>query len=135
MIIMIKGIAHVAYLVSDLEKSLDFYVNKLGFQKKFTLNNEDGKLWIVYLQISENQFIELFPENAFDNKVHNGSYQHLCLEVDNLDDLVNELQDKGVEIDEPIITGIDHNLQAWIHDPDGNPIELMEYGQDSLQKK
>lgn len=132
---MIKGIAHVAYLVSDLEKSLDFYVNKLGFQKKFTLDNENGKLWIVYLQIKKYQFIELFPENAFDHKGHNGSYQHLCLEVDNLEDFVSELQDNGVEIDESIITGIDHNLQAWIHDPDGNPIELMEYGCDSLQLK
>ena len=132
---MIKGIAHVAYLVSDLDVALDFYVNKLGFKKKFTMNNEKGKLWIVYLQINEHQFIELFPENAFDNKGNNGSYQHLCLEVEHLEDFVATLTGEGVEIDEPIITGIDHNLQAWIHDPDGNAIELMEYGDDSLQMK
>jgi predicted enzyme related to lactoylglutathione lyase len=29
--------------------------------------------------------------------------------------------------------GIDHSRQAWITDPDGNAIELMEYTHASLQ--
>jgi len=28
---------------------------------------------------------------------------------------------------------MDGSLQAWIKDPDGNDIELMEYTRDSLQ--
>jgi hypothetical protein len=32
-----------------------------------------------------------------------------------------------------ITMGMDHARQAWITDPDGNQIELMEYGPTSLQ--
>ncbi len=133
---MIKGIAHLAFLTSDLEKSKNFYINKLGFKEKFTLYNTDGTPWIVYIAINDDQFIELFPTKKIvferDKPL---SYQHLCLEVDDIYKFVNLIEKKGVEIDQPIITGLDNNLQSWIHDPDENPIELMQYGKDALQLK
>ncbi len=133
---MIKGIAHLAFLVQDLDSSIDFYINKLGFKKKFTLNNDEGYPWIVYIEIRNNQFLELFPA---ENHVHvekrkeNDSYAHLCFEVTNIHKVISDLKEKGVEIDQPIIMGLDNNYQAWIHDPDGNAIELMQYGENSLQ--
>lgn len=130
---MIKGLAHLAFLVSDIEASLDFYVDVLGFKKKFTLNDPDGRPWIVYVQINDNQFIELFPSQKplVENKP--SSYQHLCLEVDDIQATATALENKGIMLDQPIIRGMDNNYQCWIHDPDGNPIELMEYGEESLQ--
>jgi len=41
----------------------------------------------------------------------------------------------GVVIDRPIKEGKDGNLQAWIVDPDGNRIELMQIMPNSLQAK
>ncbi len=130
---MIKGLAHLAFHVSDLEKSISFYEDILGFKKKFTLDNEDGTPWLVYLQVNENQFIELFPAEHKIQTQEGTSYMHLCLEVDNIHDLVKNISKKGVKIDNPVIMGLDNNYQAWIHDPDGNPIELMQYGKDALQ--
>lgn len=132
---MIKGLAHLAFHVSDLEKSITFYETVLGFKKKFTLDNEDGSPWLVYLQVNEYQFIELFPADRNIEQHNDSSYMHLCLEVDNIHELVKEIKSKGVNIDEPVIMGLDNNYQAWIHDPDGNPIELMQYGKDALQLK
>jgi catechol 2,3-dioxygenase-like lactoylglutathione lyase family enzyme len=57
---MIKGIAHVAYTVSDMEKALHFYCDQLGFQKAFEIRDDEGKPWINYIKVSKNQFIELF---------------------------------------------------------------------------
>ncbi len=131
---MIKGIAHNAYVVNDTEASLDFYVNKLGFQQKFTLDDEEGNPWIIYIQIAPNQFIELFPtKEPVPNDFSQSSYRHLCLEVTNIRELVQKLKDSGVAIDQDVMMGLDNNYQAWIHDPDNNPIELMEYGKNSLQ--
>ena len=131
---MIKQLAHLAFSVSDINKSLDFYINKLGFRIKFTLDDEDGNPWIVYLQINEGQFIELFPEYEINEKHHkHSSYQHFCLEVENIHEVVKNLESQGVKIDEPISMGMDNNYQCWIQDPDGNPIELMEYGKEALQ--
>jgi hypothetical protein len=40
---MLKGNAHVALVVSDMEKSLYFYCEVLGFEKAFEQNDDEGK--------------------------------------------------------------------------------------------
>ena len=42
------------------------------------------------------------------------------------------LEGRGIQVT-AIKMGMDHSLQAWINDPDGNAIELMEYTHASLQ--
>jgi lactoylglutathione lyase len=60
---------------------------------------------------------------------------HLCLEVDNLDRVVDELGNRGVSLVREKKLGLDRNLQAWIEDPDGNRIELMQMAADSMQSE
>ncbi len=59
-------------------------------------------------------------------------YKHFCLEVTGLEAYRQTLLEKGVAVTE-ISLGMDNSRQAWITDPDGNAIELMEYGPQSLQ--
>ena len=42
------------------------------------------------------------------------------------------LEARGLKLTD-IRTGMDHSLQSWTSDPDGNPIEFMEYTAQSLQ--
>jgi len=56
----VTAIAHVALRIADIDRSLDFYVGKLGFAEMFRLDR-DGRLWIVYLRITDTQYLELFP--------------------------------------------------------------------------
>jgi lactoylglutathione lyase/glyoxylase I family protein len=58
--------------------------------------------------------------------------RHFCFEVDGIEALVTELEGKGIKV-RPLKVGMDHSKQAWIKDPDGNDIELMEYTPKSLQ--
>ena len=58
---------------------------------------------------------------------------HVCLTVSDLDATVASLTAAGVPLSRPSKTGADGNRQAWIEDPDGNRIELMEMAPDSLQ--
>jgi len=39
---------------------------------------------------------------------------------------LDELAARGLEITGSPKQGLDTNLQYWLHDPDGNPIELMQ---------
>lgn len=131
---MITQLAHTAYRVRDFEASLAFY-GKLGILESFRLNRDDGSVWIVYLQINRDQFLELFPSPTLPVQTtsNSGSYHHFCLQVDDLDVTVADLESRGVVIDQPITMGRDNNLQAWIVDPDGNRIELMQIMPDSPQ--
>lgn len=131
---MWKGLAHTAYRIRDLEASLRFYCDQLGFREAFRLHHpETGALWIVYLQVAREQFVELFPVGP-DAVINPGNrYMHLCLETPNLEETVAELERRGVTMMRGISRGLDQNLQAWVKDPDGNEIELMEIHPDSPQ--
>ncbi|MBD3181108.1 VOC family protein [Candidatus Poribacteria bacterium] len=128
---MITGLAHVCFTVSDLEKSIDYYQNKLGFSHAFSFINEEGKKFGVYLHIGGRNFIELFQGNL-DDSAKGQSYRHICLEVDDIDITVKELKSRGVEVSDPKM-GSDHSWQAWLTDPDSNRIELHQYTSKSKQ--
>jgi lactoylglutathione lyase len=133
----ITGIGHVAIKVADLERSLDYYVNKLGFAEMMRLHKDDGSVWLVYLRITDEQYLEVFPGADGDRAPGwdaNG-LNHVCLTVDNIDPVLAQIEAAGLTLLLPLKTAIDGNRQAWLEDPDGNRIELMEMAPDSLQYK
>lgn len=132
---MITGLGHVAFRITDLEKSLDFYCNKLGFREVFRLEKEgEFSPWIVYIQINADQFIELFPGAQGEaTRWPPVGYTHFCMIVDDIHQTLKELAGRGLPITGEPTLGLDNNLQYWIDDPDGNPIELMQISPDSPQ--
>lgn len=135
---MIKGIGHNAYTVKDMEKSLHFYSEILGFKKLFELKRpETGEPWIVYLKVKDGQFIELFYGGNKKVEVDGSTigYSHLCLEVDDIHQTAEYLKSKGVHLDVEPKQGLDLNYQCWARDPDGNRIEFMQMHPDSPQLK
>ncbi len=130
----VSAITHVAIRVKDVERTLDFYINKLGFTEMLRLDRE-GRLWLVYLRISDDQFLEVFPEGEGDRASEREAvgYNHMCLQVPDIEQTVRELNDAGVEMIRPKVQGADGNWQTWIEDPDGHRIELMQMAADSMQ--
>ena len=57
----IVGISHMAVKVSDIERSVPFYRDFLGFAEQYRLNNlHDGSLPLVCFKVSDEQSIEVF---------------------------------------------------------------------------
>ena len=50
----LTGIAHVAFRVSDVAKSHEFY-QKLGFEQSFEFN-DPGKPPVSYMRVNDTQF-------------------------------------------------------------------------------
>ncbi|MDR0707540.1 MAG: VOC family protein [Treponema sp.] len=134
----ITGIAHTAITTKDMDKSLDFYTRTLGFKKAFEIRNpETGGPWINYIYIGNEQFIELFYGGTKDNPWSEElrGFNHLCLRVDDIHSAVERIQKEGGAIADGPKQGGDNNWQAWISDPDGVRIELMQIGEKSPQRK
>ena len=126
---MIKGIAHSAVTVKNMNESIRFYTKALGFHQAFELKNpETDAPWIVYLSICPGQFLELFygGENGNPWEDTQIGFNHLCLEVDDIFAMVERVREAGYPIDAEPKLGSDHNWQAWIKDPNGVRIELMQ---------
>jgi lactoylglutathione lyase len=133
----IAGLAHVAIKVTDLDRSLDFYVGKLGFREMLRLHTDEGAVWLVYLRITDDQYLEIFPGAETDRAPgwNANGMNHLCLAVDDIEELLGQIEAAGIPLLLPLKFAVDGNWQAWIEDPDGNRIELMQMSPDSLQLK
>ena len=131
----LAGIGHVALKVADIGRSLEFYRDRLGFAEMMHLNNDDGSLWLVYLRITDTQFLELFPDGQGDRAPDRDAtaVNHFCLECDDLDITAARLRGAGVELTVEPKMGLDGNRQCWIEDPDGNRIEFMQMSPSSMQ--
>ncbi len=53
----INGPGHLAIKVKDL----DFWRDRIGLKEMRRLKRDDGETWLVYLRITDRQFLELFP--------------------------------------------------------------------------
>lgn len=127
-------IGHLAYRTQDMDKTLAFYTGALGFRHIFSLADGRGEKWIEYVMAPDGRFLEFFYPDAAEFSPGT-SYMHLCLEVDDCAAAVAELEAKGVAIRVPVNRGSDGNYQAWIRDPDGRDIELMQLSPDSEQAR
>jgi lactoylglutathione lyase len=130
----ITDVGHAAFRAADITRTLEFYA-LLGIHEAFRLNHEDGSLMLIYLHVAGDRFIELFPGGLPPDTDRQASFMHLCLLTDDLHGLVEALRGSGITIAQEPTLGLDHNWQAWISDPDGNAIELMQLSPDSPQRR
>ena len=128
---MILGLAHVCFTVSNLDRSLAFYRDILGFKLAFEFRNDTGERFGIYLKAGTRTFIEMF-QGDLATHAEKQRYSHICLEVDDVAKTVTELRAKGVSVTDAIM-GMDNSWQAWLADPDGNQIELHGYTPQSWQ--
>lgn len=139
---MIKKLAHVCLFTDQIDVMIGFYRDVMGFPVKFTMKNDDGFAFGYYFATGDMTFVEIFDQRGAVKQWGgtvaplraNGDthMRHLCFESTGLEKLVADLASKGIKV-RPISVGMDHSKQAWIKDPDGNDIELMEYTAKSLQ--
>ncbi len=130
---MITDLGHSAFRCHDIDKALAFY-KLLGIEESFRLHRDDGSLMLIYLHVSGDRFLELFPGGAEPDEAK-GSFMHLCLVSDDIQAEVANLEANGIEIWRALKEGKDGNLQAWVKDPDLNQIELMQLVEHSPQRR
>ena len=126
-------LGHVAFRVRDLERSIRWYEEAFGAREAFRASGEDGSPQLVYLELAPGQFVELFPDgrNPIEEPPEPIGYAHTCLVVDDLMATLAHLGTLGIAPAAPPRTGRAGQGLAFIADPDGNRLELMEIPPDS----
>lgn len=121
-----NGIAHVAFVVGDMDKTLEYY-SRLGFDKVYAIDAEQGNPQINFLRVNDGTYLELVGGGTvkMPKKPHSAGCSHVCLEGGDIRDAVRQLEKKDVPIDLRPKVGADGNWQAWIDDPESNRYELM----------
>ncbi len=92
---MPKRIDHVAIIVRNIEQALGFYRDTLGIKPSEIKEVPTEQVRIAFLPMggpggSEIELIEpTTPDSSLD---------HICLEVENIDTALTEMQEKGVPV-------------------------------------
>jgi catechol 2,3-dioxygenase-like lactoylglutathione lyase family enzyme len=130
---VITDLGHPAFAAHNVDETLRFY-GILGIEEAFRLHHDDGSLMLIYLHVSGDRFIEVFPGGPPPDPDREQSFEHICLLTDDIHAAVERLRENGAPIDHEPLVGLDGNLQAWTHDPDENQIELMQLSEESPQR-
>ena len=118
---------HFGLRVTDLDRSLAFY-SALGYEVVGTVpETAFGRLTMIKLPGDEFVTIELVHDPASTAAVGTG-LNHFVIAVESMAAAVADLGARGVEVEEPTSpNGSADFLTAWITDPDGNRIELVQW--------
>ena len=127
---MIKQVAHICIGAVDLAETEHFYCDVLGLEKGFEFIKND-ELYGFYVKAGANTYIEIFIQEQAAN-YERPIMRHLCLEVDDLDDFIKTVRGRGWEVTDKKQGG-DMSWQAWLKDPSGVAIEVMQYTPESSQ--
>jgi catechol 2,3-dioxygenase-like lactoylglutathione lyase family enzyme len=118
--VRVIDIHHASVNVSDVERSLRFYVDVLGMTP---LDRPAFDFPGAWLAVGPSRQLHLIQA---DVPPDNG--QHVALAVDDLDEAVDVLRAAGVEVRGPRPVGDSGVRQAFLADPDGNRLEITSAG-------
>jgi len=131
---------HTMVRVANVEKSLDFYCNKLGMQETRRIDSEAGRYTNIFLTAPDDKSratTEKAPllELTFnwDPEVYGEgrNFGHLAFEVDDIYATCDQLMKAGITINRPPRDG----RMAFVRSPDNISIELLQKGESKPKQE
>jgi lactoylglutathione lyase len=124
---------HTMVRISDIDKSLDFYCNKLGLKVVRRIDNDRGRFTLIFLAAPEDEaralaekapMLELTYNWDPENYGSARNFGHLAFVVDDIYATCEKLHKAGVIINRPPRDG----YMAFVRSPDLVSIELLQKG-------
>jgi catechol 2,3-dioxygenase-like lactoylglutathione lyase family enzyme len=148
---LITATDHTSFTVSDVERSVSFYQDTLGFKllslaerppgfSELATGIKGAHLKTAYLEMPGGHRLELIqylspPGGKLDPRTNNVGSAHLALIVDDLRAMYRELKGRGFRFKgEPIEIPAGPNKGNWmvyLLDPDDFTLELIQIGAGS----
>ena len=110
------AVHHVSITVTDVDTAFAFYTGVLGLVGR--ADRPDLGFGGAWLDAGGQQL------HLVEGRPPEDHGQHFALQVADLDDTVGELRGRGLDVTDPSPAG--PTRQAFLHDPEGNLVELLE---------
>ena len=126
---MFNRLHHIAIICSDYEKSKRFYVETLELEVVQEIYREARGSFKLDLKLGDSYLMELFsfphpPERVSSPEAC--GLRHLAFEVDNVQEVVERLKAKGVDVEPIRVDEFTNKRFTFFQDPDRLPIEVYE---------
>ena len=121
----ISHIGRVILPVSDQEQALEFYVEKLGFEKRADVPFGNGYRWVEVAPADAVTTIALAPppEGKPTGNVETG----ITFQTEDIDAVHADLKAKGVDVDDEVSRmGGPVPPLLWFRDPEGNVLMVVD---------
>jgi catechol 2,3-dioxygenase-like lactoylglutathione lyase family enzyme len=115
---LVRDLHHVSINVRDVERAAAFYEGVLGMER---LPRPDFGFAGAWLAVGGGRQVHLIEAD-----VPADLGQHFAFEVDDIDAAVEQLRARGLTVRGPVPVGDSAARQAFLHDPDGNRLELNQ---------
>lgn len=117
---------HTMIRVQNLESALDFFINKLGMIEVRRREAPEGRFTLVFLATGPGESTIELTYNWDQEEPYTAgrNFGHLAYSVENIYQLCEKLQKKGVTILRPPRDG----KMAFIRSPDQISVELLQEG-------
>lgn len=121
----IRGLAHIGIMTDDPKRCAEFYVDNLGF--RYYHEKDLGHLQLVFVE-NGGCVVEFVSRGA---RSADGAVDHIALQVQGIEDLVEELRAKGVEFETEKVTCMDVFPRGckniFFRGPAGERLELFDF--------
>ena len=129
----IKRIDHVAIVVEDIDRALNFWHDTLGLELDHLEEVPDQQAEIAFLPTGDSE-IELVRPTTIDSGIakylskRGEGMHHICLEVEDIDSAIDELKSKSVRlIYEQAVEVSGGKRMTFIHPKDANGVLVELY--------
>jgi lactoylglutathione lyase len=130
------GLYEVHLPVTNLDRAVEFYVNKLGFEFGFG-RNDGSSAFLLYTDAGQRWMLGLFRVDTLAHRT--AAEYHISLRVaeEQVDRMVPWLRERGIKTEhppgapvkgpmsEPIVHGWMPAAAVFFKDPDGHLLELI----------
>ena len=118
-------VGRVCVTVADTDRAIEFYVDKLGFEKVVDVPMGDAGRWVEVAIPGATTTIALAPPPP--GQQPGGSQTGICLDTKDVDADHTALKAAGVDVDEEVARwGGAVPPMFWLRDPDGNSLIVVE---------
>lgn len=113
-------VQYMTMIVNDLEESVSFYRDVLGFKEGYHVDTPDGGA-ITIMNSNGGASVELICNKNFPTGLYS-----VGTDVDNLEETIKKLNEAGYQTTEPVIPTTVGKM-TFVEDPNGVRICLIEH--------